>query len=403
LTAGFPTRTPAALLGLLVLAILTLWVQERWARSLFETGVFVLGAAWALRPALGRGGLAGHWILIPLGAAVLWPLLQLALRTTVYRFETWNAALYWTAAFVLAAVSLQCLGHEETRRRFLRALAWFGFLISVVSVVQLYTSAGKVFWLFQTPYKDLVLGPFVYHNNYGAFMELLLPVALYEALDSRRRTVLYTAMAGAMYASVIASTSRAASALATLEIAAALVISAVRGRVPARRLRTATLLLAGCAVVFAAAAGWQTLLERFRAPDPFVLRREMLASALAMGRERPWFGFGLGTFQTAYPAYALFDIGLIVNHAHNDWAEWFAEGGAPFVLLLLVVAGWSIGPAVRSVWGIGVLSVFLHALVDYPMQRLGLAAWVFVMLGALAAGGHGGTGPPERRGITRRR
>ena len=319
MTAGFRTRTTYALISLLFFAILTLWVQERWARSLFETGVFALGAAWALQPALGRGGLAGHWILLQLGAAVLWPLLQLALHTTVYRFETWNAVLYWTAAFVLVAVSLQCLGHEETRGRFLRALAWFGFLISVVSVVQLYTSAGKVFWLFQTPYKDLVLGPFVYHNNYAAFMELVLPVALYEALDSRR-TLLYTAMAGAMYASVIASTSRAGAALATLEIVAVLVISGVRGHVTGRRLRAATLLLAGCAVVFIAAAGWQTLLERLRAPDPFVLRHEMLASALAMGRERPWFGFGLGTFQTVYPAYALFDIGLIVNHAHNDWA-----------------------------------------------------------------------------------
>jgi O-antigen ligase len=197
--------------------------------------------------------------------------------------------------------------------------------------------------------------------------------------------LLYVAMAGAMYASVIASTSRAGAALATLEIIAVLAIAAIGKQVSPRRLGHAALLLAGCALIFTAAAGWETLFERLRSPDPFVLRREMLASALAMARERPWLGFGLGTFQTAYPAYALFDIGLIVNHAHNDWAEWLAEGGAPFLALLLGVAVWSVRPAVRSVWGIGVLSVFLHALVDYPMQRLGLAAWVFVFLGALAA------------------
>jgi O-antigen ligase len=104
-----------------------------------------------------------------------------------------------------------------------------------------------------------------------------------------------------------------------------------------------------------------------------------------MARERPWIGFGLGSFQEVYPAYATFDIGLIVNHAHNDWAEWLAEGGVPFLLLLASVALWSVGPAFRSIWGLGLLSVFLHALVDYPMQRLGLAAWVFVMLGTLAA------------------
>jgi len=381
----FSSRTAPALLGLLFFSILTLWVQERWARSLFEAGVFLLGAAWASRLAWRAASPARHWILIPLGGAVLWPLLQLALGTTVYRFETWNAVLYWTAAFVLVFLSLQCLGDEPARRRFLRILLWFGFAISVISVMQLYTSPGEVFWLFPTQYKDRVLGPFVYHNNYAAFMELLLPLALFEALREGRRTLLYVAMAGAMYASVIASTSRAGAALATLEIIAVLAIAAIGKQVSPRRLGQAALLLAGCALVFTAAAGWETLLERLRSPDPFVVRREMLASALAMARERPWIGFGLGTFQTAYPAYALFDIGLIVNHAHNDWAEWLAEGGAPFLALLLGVAVWSVRPAVRSVWGIGVLSVFLHALVDYPMQRLGLAAWVFVFLGALAA------------------
>ena len=131
--------------------------------------------------------------------------------------------------------------------------------------------------------------------------------------------------------------------------------------------------------------GWRVLLDRFQQPDPFVHRREMLLSSLAMAKERPWLGFGLGTFEKAYPAYATFDIGLTVNHAHNDWAEWLAEGGLPFLLMLASVAAWAVRPAIRSLWGIGLLSVFLHALVDYPMQRLGLAAWIFVMLGALAA------------------
>jgi O-antigen ligase len=86
-----------------------------------------------------------------------------------------------------------------------------------------------------------------------------------------------------------------------------------------------------------------------------------------------------------YPAYARFDIGLVVNHAHNDWAEWLAEGGVPFLAALASMAVWAVMPAVRSIWGIGLISVFLHALVDYPMQRLGLALWVFVLAGVLAA------------------
>jgi O-antigen ligase len=158
-----------------------------------------------------------------------------------------------------------------------------------------------------------------------------------------------------------------------------------RGMVPRRKL------LAGVAVavvlggVLVAAVGFEPLRLRLREPDQFVYRSEMLGSTLAMVRERPWTGFGLGTFQTVYPAFATFDAGRVVNHAHNDWLEWAAEGGIPIALALLSVAVWTVRPAVRSVWGIGILAVFLHALIDYPLQRLGVAGWLYVLLGALAA------------------
>ena len=86
-----------------------------------------------------------------------------------------------------------------------------------------------------------------------------------------------------------------------------------------------------------------------------------------------------------YPAYATFDNGLIANQAHNDWAEWTAEGGVGFVLLLLVVASWSAARALRHPWALGVVSVFLHSLVDYPLREPALAAVMFALLGALAA------------------
>ena len=35
-------------------------------------------------------------------------------------------------------------------------------------------------------------------------------------------------------------------------------------------------------------------------------------------------------------------------------------------------------------WGLGVVSVFLHSLVDYPMQKPAVALWLFVLLGAMS-------------------
>jgi O-antigen ligase len=381
---SFLRRSAAVLALLLFFGVLTLWVPERWALSLFQAGTFLLGIVWAARWALRPFPLRGSFLLIPFGGALVWGLLQLLLQTTVYRFDTWNAVLFWITAFVLVFLSSQALAAAPVRQAFLRVLLYFGFAMSVLATTQYFTSTGKVFWLFPSGYPD-ALGPFIYRNNYAAFAELLLPLALVETVRGRRRAILHALMAAVLYASVIASASRAGSILATLEVLAVLPLALWQGWISGPRLGVAMLKVAALAVVFTAVVGWRVLLDRFDQPDPFVHRREMLLSSLAMAKERPWLGFGLGTFEKAYPAYAIFDIGLTVNHAHNDWAEWSAEGGLPFLLMLASAAVWSVRPAIRSLWGIGLLSVFIHALVDYPMQRLGLAACVFVMLGALAA------------------
>ncbi len=56
----------------------------------------------------------------------------------------------------------------------------------------------------------------------------------------------------------------------------------------------------------------------------------------------------------------------------------------PFFLLMLGIAAWTVRPAIRTLWGVGMLFVFMHCLLDYPMQqRPALAAFFFAMLGAV--------------------
>ena len=65
--------------------------------------------------------------------------------------------------------------------------AWFGFVLSIVSVVAYYTSPGSILWLFPSPYPD-VWGPFLSRNNFAQFLELALPVSsvagVYPARDA---------------------------------------------------------------------------------------------------------------------------------------------------------------------------------------------------------------------------
>ncbi len=378
-------RTALALGLLLAFSVLSLWVPARWPASFLQCGIFLLGIAWAARAAVSPVRLRHHVLLIPLTGATCWGFLQLVAGTTVYRFETWVDSLYWVTLLVLFFLGFQALGDPKVRSSLLGALLYLGFGVAVLSVIQLFTSEGKVFWIFPSGYTEMVLGPFVYHNDYAAFVELLLPVALFKAVEERGRAVLHSAIAAVLFASVIASASRAGSALVTLEVVVVLALTVARGSLARRRSGIVMAKICALVLLFTAVVGWSVLWRRLQQPDPFVHRREILASALAMARERPWLGFGLGTFETAYPAFALFDIGVVVNHAHNEWAEWLSEGGVPFLGMMFWVAAWSVRPALRSIWGIGLLSVFVHACVDYPTQRLGLAVWIFLMLSALAA------------------
>ena len=43
--------------------------------------------------------------------------------------------------------------------------------------------------------------------------------------------------------------------------------------------------------------------------------------------------------------------------------------GLPFVACMIIFAGLLLKPAIRSIYGLGVVALLLHALVDYPMQQ----------------------------------
>jgi O-antigen ligase len=308
--------------------------------------------------------------------------MQLATGCTVGRWETWMAVLTWLGNLAAFFLAMQVCAADRVRRRFLDLLLYFGFVLSLVSVVQYFSSNGKIFWFYPT-YAPAVLGPFLNRDHYAAFMEMLLPLAIVQMLAGQR-PLRFAVMGAAMYASVIAGASRAGALLMTAELIVVPGLAWTRSCFPRERMRMTTgiwLLV----FIFTAVVGWTVLWNRLQDPDPMKGRREILAASLTMARAKPYFGFGLGNYQNAYPKYATVDFGSIVNHAHNDWVEWAAEGGIPFSLLVLCIAAWSVPKAFKSLWGIGVPMVFVHSIVDFPLQDPVLEVWLFVLLGALAA------------------
>ncbi len=373
-----------ALAALFVFAILTLWVPDYWPVTVFQVGVFALAAVtvWRTR----RSNLPFSWPLIPLSVAIVWGLLQWLAGWTAYAFETRLAILKWATFLSVYLTGISMFRDDSVRRWFRSAMLWFGFLVSVLATVQSFTSQGKVFWLFATPYTDFVMGPMLSRNDFAAFLEVVLPIALFEAMRRERDVLLYSGMAAAMYASVIASASRAGSILATAEMVLVPLLWWGRNRASGRAAGAAVLRMGVLAAVLACVVGVGSLWSRFQAPDPLAGRREFAVSSWQMAASHPWLGVGLGAWPTVYPAYATIDLEARVNQALDDWLQWTAEGGFPFGILVATLFFWSLRPAFRTVWGLGVVAVFLHALVDYPFARPTLGSWPIVMMAMMAVG-----------------
>jgi O-antigen ligase len=372
----------AAFISVLFAGILTQWVPGHWALAAFQLALFGLAAIMILR--------SGVRIAVrPAGAllviAAIWGLLQIGAGRTVYAFRTSEAVLDWISYAVSFSLAYALL-KSTAYRRFLTACEIFAVAVAIVAIAGILTSPARVFWIFEVPASGVPVGPFPYRNQYAAFVEAVLPIALAGCLWDRRRFLIHLIAAGTLVASVIAAGSRTGSVLVVCENLAVPLVAYLRGAIT-----KATLLRAAAAALLAAfaltfAAGWETTYARLQESNPFALRLDLARSTLEMIRDRPLSGFGLGTWSTAYPGYARFDDGKFVNQAHNDWLQWAAEGGIPFVLLLGTILILTVRISRRSIWAIGLVCVFLHALVDYPFQqRPALAVFFFALMGAFDA------------------
>jgi len=383
-----PVVAGTCLFLFLVFSTATAFVRAAWAVQSFQIGIYALLAVYVM-VGIGRGklqlatGLA-PWLvyLIP-----LWGLIQILAHTTASSIETREAVLRWGA---LAAVFLlsQAAGRTKSaRRNLLSAFLIFATGMAVLCLTQLFTSEGRVLWTFATGYPD-VYATFPSYNNYAQFVELALPIALWRALREGWRSWWYALAGGILYGSVIGSASRMGTVMCTAELITMLAIGLVRLRDPQTGLptRSTTALLVMVpllAAVFTLAVGWERVWLRLQANDPYVVRREFILAAADMAKQRPLIGYGLGTFPEVYQRYAIKDLPIYANHAHNDWAEFAADGGIPFLLLVLIPFAAAIPAAIRHPWGLGLIAIMLHACVDFPFPRPAVSGWMFAMLGLL--------------------
>jgi O-antigen ligase len=367
------TRALSTILLILCAAgLLISWITMPVPWLVFEALVFVLLALWTAAWALGRVDAVWSWAFAPFLGIVAWGLVQLWQGWTVYPFATSTEILRWLTYAAIVFLAVQCFPADRGRGGFRRAFTVFALILAIESVFQHFLGNGKIFWLF-TPPEPADLGPFLNRDHYASFIALALPCALVEMLRRPRQSWFYGLAAAVLYATVVAGASRAGFVLLTLEVVILVLLLSLPGR--------AVLGLAALIVILGFVVGWDTLYDRLQTPDPYAGRREVAAASVRMIEASPWKGHGLGTWTYVYPAYAPKDFGLFANAAHNDWLQWTSDGGVPVFLCCLALFLLAAAAAHRAPWALGVPIVFLHSLIDFPMQGRYLPAAVFLVLG----------------------
>ena len=374
---GEPRPFLATIFAVALLAgVLAAWSPRYWTVSAGVACLAAVGVVWAIA----ARSVVWPPQTIPVAILACWGFLQLALHKTAIPWLTMRDSLTWVMCGVAFFLGAQILRHHRSRNRFLDVMLWAVTALAVEAMMQLHTAPVRVFWIF--PADESVVGTMFYSNQFAALMELIAPVALWQILNGR---ILAGGLAfAAMFASTVASTSRAGSILMSVELVIFLVILVLRNRsslkVAASALAILVLLVAGASII----AGTDPTWRKFHDKDPYTVRQELLQSTAQMVRASPWFGFGLGTWRDEYPRFATFDAALLANEAHNDWAQWAADGGLPFAFVMGVLVISLVKPSIQSVWGMGMISVMTHAWVDYTMRAQAIAFIWFAIAGALS-------------------
>lgn len=320
--------------ALTLLAVLTLWL---WAAGSVERGILRIAACSLYWPAatfllFGAAQFVGR--LSPDSSALREALLKL----------TTDLIFFFLAGQLLGAAS------AKTWRRLGLAVVVSAFALSLLAIVQFFSSHGLIYWVVKPRWGGTVFGPYVNHNHYAGLMEMMIPVAAGSAVSlskSNRPARPLLAFAVAVpTASLLLSGSRGGAIGLVAEV---LILAAVlRPAVPARRLVLPVAL--GAALVTSmffwmdpgdASRRLGTLAGVVNSPElTWGARRTVGRDSMRLFRAHPWVGTGLGSFETVYPAYQSFPSDLVFDHVHNDFAEALAETGlvgAGLIVWALVV------------------------------------------------------------------
>ena len=286
----------------------------------------------------------------------------------------------------------------------------------------LMTLTGWEYGFFQEKerYRNVATGTYINRNHLAGLLELSIalgvgmllgqPTRYYGSFRQRLRQLISVMLSSkiilrlllaVMVIALVLTRSRMGNTafFASLMIAGALALLLMRNKTTATTVLLTSLLVIDIAIV-GAFFGVDKVAERIQETSvEGESRDEVARDTFAMFMEYPITGVGAGNFTYVFPAFKGEDIltRQIYNNAHNDYAQFAAEFGAPATLALGVLVLWVLWNGVSAMrkrnsplhQGVGfavvmsVIAYSIHSTVDFNLQ-IPANAFILTMILALA-------------------
>lgn len=288
----------------------------------------------------------------------------------------------------------------ERKRRLVLAWCLFGAAVVVAAVCLLlgHRDDWMIYGLRYTPgWRGY--GPFPNRNHTATLLAMGVLVGCGCAIRSARRRD-WLMLGGAIpaialvFVAMLESKSRGGliGFVCGLAVFGGLVLARSRTRAAVSIALSLVLLSAGLVLAFG-----RQLLERFASATdgsiPENLRWDIWRDTLALWRDAPWFGHGLGTFAQVFPFYQTIEAEeQIALHPESSWLLWTVELGAVAVaaaaVMLAVFGVWNLrgmfaterGFFVRAGCLAALAAVICHSALDVPAHRWAIAGWGLALL-----------------------
>lgn len=323
-------------------------------------------------------------------------------------------------------VSVQLLIRMKYIKKVLFVIAAVSSSLALIGILQLLISKTRIYGLRPAPWNTVPFGPYVNRNHFAGLIEMTFPLILslflyykprisYGSLREKVVDIFSQKRVNAHIILGFSAVLTATSVFLTLSRGgiASLSLSMIffgamllTGRL--RQRKTGLVVLVSFLVILAVGwFGWDPVFKKFAAtfsPEREIndLRPVMWRDTLKIIRDFPLAGSGFGSYEDIYPTYETAGQKVLVEHAHNDYLELAATGGAVGSLLLISFFITVVSSSFRAYLRrrepyciylfigslTGMLAIAIHSLTDFNLQTGANGLYLFFLSGLTVSAAH---------------